>query len=117
HHFAFEGSVNMPSSSSTTEPAAMLQLSDADIALAKRHAPMIRFGDNEPFLPSRAGVTVMTAPGRSPSASLEITFEAGVAKVLEYAIWWDWDIQHLYELEHVWVKLDASDAVVSVNAS
>ncbi|HTM78909.1 MAG TPA: HAD family hydrolase, partial [Devosia sp.] len=107
----------MSSSLRATEPAGVPQLSDADIALARRHAPIIRFGDNEPFLPSRAGITVMTAPRRSPSAALDIAFEPGVAKVIEYAIWWDWDIQHLYELEHVWVKLDAAGAVVSVNAS
>ncbi|MET0436445.1 MAG: HAD family hydrolase [Devosia sp.] len=91
--------------------------STADIELARRLAPVIRFGDNEPFLPSRVGISVLTAPGRSPSATLDITFEPGVAKVIEYAIWWDWDIQHLYELEHVWLKLDANDQVVGVEAS
>lgn len=91
--------------------------STADIELARRLAPVIRFGDNEPFLPSRVGISVLTAPGRSPSATLDITFEPGVAKVIEYAIWWDWDIQHLYELEHIWLKLDANDQVVSVEAS
>lgn len=91
--------------------------STADIELARRLAPVIRFGDNEPFLPSRVGVSVLTAPGRSPSATLDITFEPGVAKVVEYAIWWDWDIQHLYELEHIWLKLDANDQVASVEAS
>lgn len=89
----------------------------AEIELARRLAPMIRFCDNEPFLPSRAGISVLTAPGRSPSAALDITFEPGVAKVIEYAIWWDWDIQHLYELEHIWLKLDARDQVVAVEAS
>jgi len=91
--------------------------STADIELARRLAPVIRFGDNEPFLPSRVGISVLTAPSRSPSATLDITFEPGVAKVVEYAIWWDWDIQHLYELEHIWLKLDANDQVVGVEAS
>lgn len=91
--------------------------STADIALARRLAPVIRFGDNEPFLPSRAGISVLTEPGRSPSSSLEITFEPDIAKVVEYAIWWDWDIQHLYELEHIWLKLDSNDQVVGVEAS
>lgn len=91
--------------------------SAADIELARRLAPVVRFGDNEPFLPSRVGISVLTTPGRSPSADLEITFAPGVAKVIEYAIWWDWDIQHLYELEHIWLKLDANDQVVAVEAS
>lgn len=92
-------------------------VSDPDIALARRLAPLIRFCDNEPFLPSRVGVTVFTAPGRSPSGPFDIAFEAGIAKVVEYAIWWDWDIQHLYELEHIWLYLDAANDVVTVQAS
>jgi FMN phosphatase YigB (HAD superfamily) len=89
----------------------------AQIDLARQLAPTIRFGDNEPFLPSRVGVSVLTSPGRSPSAPLDIAFAPGTAKVIEYAIWWDWDIQHLYELEHIWLYLDSSDAVISVEAS
>ncbi|MGB3338820.1 MAG: HAD family hydrolase [Devosia sp.] len=89
----------------------------AEIELARRLAPVIRFCDNEPFLPSKVGISVLDAPGRSPSTGLDIAFEAGVAKVIEYAVWWDWDIQHLYELEHIWLKLSASDAVVGVDAS
>ena len=89
----------------------------SDLALARQLAPRIRFARNEPFFPSKVGVTVLDAPRQSPSAPLAITFEPGVAKVVEYAIWWDWDIQHLYELEHVWLKLDDNDAIVGVDAS
>jgi putative hydrolase of the HAD superfamily len=92
-------------------------VSNADIALARRLAPVIRFCDNEPFLPSRVGISVLAAPSRSPSSSIDIAFEPGIVKVIEYAIWWDWDIQHLYELEHIWLKLDSDDAIVSVEAS
>lgn len=91
--------------------------STAGLALAHRLAPMLLFSDNEPFLPSRVGVTVMDRPGRSPSAPLDIAFEPGVERVIEYAIWWDWDVQHLYELEHIWLKLDASNDIVAVEAS
>ena len=86
--------------------AAPNPLTEADRTLAASVAPIIRFADNEPFLPSKVGITILTAPRQSPSAELEINFEPGVTKVIEYAIWWDWDIQHLYELEHVWLKLD-----------
>ena len=89
----------------------------SDLDLARRVAPVIRFAANEPFLPSKVGITVIDQPGVSPSAPLDITFGPGVAKVIEYAIWWDWDIQHLYELEHVWLKLGADDAVIGVDAS
>lgn len=89
----------------------------ADLELARRLAPVVRFCDNEPFLPGKVGIAVIYGPGRSPSTGLDITFEPGVARVIEYAIWWDWDIQHLYELEHIWLKLDADDGVVGVEAS
>ncbi len=32
-------------------------------------------------------------------------------------MWWDWDIGHLYELEHVWTFVGASGEVVAVEAS
>jgi FMN phosphatase YigB (HAD superfamily) len=88
-----------------------------EITLARRLAPLIRFADNEPFLPSRVGVTVLHQSGRSPSAPLDIVFAPGATRVIEYAIWWDWDIQHLYELEHIWLHLDANEVVIQVEAS
>lgn len=97
--------------------AAPHPLTDADLALAAEVAPVICFAANEPFLPSKVGITVLTEPRQSPSAELAITFGPGVARVIEYAIWWDWDIQHLYELEHVWLKVDAADRIVAVAAS
>ena len=36
---------------------------------------------------------------------------------IEYAIWYDYDIQHLYELEHVWVYVDYNGRVKKVEAS
>ena len=97
--------------------AAPHPLTEADRDLAMALAPVIRFAANEPFLPSKVGVTVLNEPQQSPSAELEIAFGPGVARVIEYAIWWDWDIQHLYELEHVWLKLDAANRVIAVAAS
>jgi phosphoglycolate phosphatase-like HAD superfamily hydrolase len=88
-----------------------------DLALVQRHAPRVRFDRHEPFLPLAVGYTVFRTPGESPSFRREIAFGDGVATVIEYAIWWDWDIQHLYELEHVWVHLDAVDQIVAVEAS
>ena len=88
-----------------------------DYALALRHAPRLRFDRREPFLPSVVGYTVFRSPGASPSFPRDITFEPGVTTVIEYAIWWDWDMQHLYELEHVWVWLDANEQLVGGDAS
>jgi glycerophosphoryl diester phosphodiesterase len=90
-------------------------------ALAARYAPIILFDQREPFLPLAAGYTLFTADAPSPSFPREITLGATdrppAQLVIEYAIWWDWDIQHLYELEHVWVYLDAAGQVIHAEAS
>jgi HAD superfamily hydrolase (TIGR01549 family) len=37
--------------------------------------------------------------------------------VIEYALWTDWDIQHLYELEHVWSYVDDQGRLIFAEAS
>ncbi len=92
-------------------------------ALAARYAPRIRFDAREPFLPLAAGYTIFRAGGASPSfrqgKCIELSPPEGPAASLaiEYAIWWDWDIGHLYELEHVWVFVNAAGNVVRGEAS
>jgi HAD superfamily hydrolase (TIGR01549 family) len=90
-------------------------------ALAARYAPILRFDADEPFLPLAAGYTIFRADGPSPSMQRRITLAAPdrppAALAIEYAIWWDWDIGHLYELEHIWVYLDVQGRVVGCEAS
>jgi len=85
--------------------------------LARRHAPRIRFDVREPFLPLVVGYTVFRENGKSPSFPREIVLPDNAVYAIEYAIWWDWDIQHLYELEHIWVYLDQNEIVVAADAS
>lgn len=87
------------------------------IELAQRYAPILKFDHREPFLPSRVGVTLFSRPGYSPSFPRLIEFHDKVEFVLEYAIWWDWDIQHLYELEHIWIGINEKGEVVNVEGS
>lgn len=94
-----------------------LSLSEADLQLALRHSPILRLDRREPFLPSRVGVTVFREAGESPSFPRTVVLPRGADYVLEYAIWWDWDIQHLYELEHVWIAAEEAGRVVAVEAS
>ncbi len=82
-----------------------------------RHAPILRFDEREPFLPVKVGVEVFRKPERSPSFPRIVDVPENASYTVEYAIWWDWDIQHLYELEHVWVSVDEEDKVVNVEAS
>jgi glycerophosphoryl diester phosphodiesterase len=91
--------------------------------LAARYAPILRFDAREPFLPLAAGYTIFRQSG--PSSSFSRGRQVGLAPedrppaklAIEYAIWWDWDIGHLYELEHVWVFVDAESRVVRGEAS
>ncbi|MBN1878424.1 MAG: glycerophosphodiester phosphodiesterase [Anaerolineae bacterium] len=90
-------------------------------SLAARYAPVIQFDLREPFLPLAAGYTIFYQDGASPSFPRKIHLAPvdapPAAFAIEYAIWWDWDIQHLYELEHVWVYVDDQGRVVRGEAS
>ncbi len=92
---------------------------DADLELAARYAPIILFDEAEPFLPLAVGVTVFQEEGDSPSFPRRILRELVPPwrKVVEYAIWWDWDIGHLYELEHAWSYIDDDGRLVWAEAS
>ncbi len=86
-------------------------------ALALRHAPLLRMDTREPFLPLAFGYTLFRSDGDSPSFPRRVTLPPEAACALEYAIWWDWDIEHLYELEHIWIYLSAEGQVVAADAS
>ena len=93
---------------------------DSDRELAAHYAPVIKFDSREPFLPLVAGYTVFREDADSPSFPRRIRLDGSgrpASLAIEYAIWWDWDIVHLYELEHVWVYADRGGQVVRAEAS
>ncbi|WP_062051319.1 hypothetical protein [Bacillus sp. JCM 19034] len=76
------------------------------------------FDKHEPFFPCMVGVTVIEKGGRSPSFKRKFSFcEKELDHIIEYAIYWDFDIQHLYELEHVWVYVGKDGSVLDCEAS
>ena len=89
--------------------------------LAERYAPHLLLDQKEPFLPVAVGYTIFERDGYSLSFSrcigLAPVGRPPAAKAIEYAIWWDWDIGHLYELEHTWVYLDEEGRVFYTEAS
>ncbi|MFN4205121.1 MAG: HAD family hydrolase [Agrobacterium albertimagni] len=91
------------------------QILQADHLLATRHRPVFHLDAKEPFAPVAMGYTLYRAPAKSVSSKFRI--RPGRGTVIEYAVWYDWDIQHLYDLEHVWVHLDADGDVLKVEAS
>jgi hypothetical protein len=86
--------------------------------LIKNYSPHIYFDKEEPFFPVRIGVTVFDAPGKSLSFPRAFEFaDDCIQYVIEYAIYWDYDIQHLYELEHVWMFIGQQGEVIDCEAS
>ncbi len=90
-----------------------------DLALAARFAPVIHFDEAEPFFPLTVGYTIFHTEEQSPSffRRIERGWRPDWSIAIEYAIWWDWDIGHLYELEHVWVYIDGKEQPVWVESS
>ncbi len=86
-----------------------------DAVLAARHQPVLVLDDAEPYEPLYLGYTVFRGPGQSPSSKFHIDPQG--AFCLEYAVWYDWDIGHLYDLEHVWVHVDRLGDILAVEAS
>ncbi|NMI05514.1 hypothetical protein HF638_16170 [Paenibacillus sp. SZ31] len=85
---------------------------------AMRYAPVLMFDRNEPFYPDFVGVSVLDRSGPSPSFKRDIQFPAeAVQYVIEFAIWWDYEIGHLYEMEHVWIYVGHDGEVVDCEAS
>ncbi|HEX6972621.1 MAG TPA: HAD family hydrolase, partial [Limnochordia bacterium] len=85
-------------------------------AAARRWAPEIRFDEFEPFLPVLVGCTVTDSPLPSPSFPRVLRPAAG-ERAIEYAVYWDWDIGHHYELEHLWVYVGGDGSVTRFEAS
>lgn len=90
---------------------------DAVLKRVRQHAPLLQFDKLEPFLPLVAGFTLFETSAPSSSFKREIVLPKNCAYAIEYAIWWDWDIQHLYELEHLWVYLDKDDQLILAEGS
>ena len=88
--------------------------------IAFKYAPIIYMDKREPVEIKRIGFTEYTENGsKSISFNRKFDFEniGGAVKVLEYAYYLDFDIQHLYDLEHIWVYLDVNDKVVGAEGS
>lgn len=89
-----------------------------EVELCCKYAPIIMFDEREPFLPVRVGYTIFREKvSTSSSFPREIVLSDGEKFCIEYAIYWDWDIGHLYELEHAWVYVDSEEKVSRVEAS
>lgn len=99
------------------EPSIMSRMHQSDYALAKNHAPVLCLDSLEPFSIKRVFYTVFRWAGDSPSFARRIEFQSGEDLAIEYAISWDFDIGHSYELEHIWVFLDPKGGTTRIEAT
>lgn len=79
--------------------------------LILRHQPHIYQDLREPFSIRYIGCSVFREPQRSSSFPKWFVEPRSGEAIIEYAIYYDYDIQHLYELEHIWVAVDEADQV------
>lgn len=87
------------------------------VALARRYAPVIHIDENETIPLIAFGITVFDRTCRSQSfPRREVTVPDG-CRVIEYACFWDYDIQHMYDLEHIWVTVDTQGQVIHAEGS
>lgn len=91
-------------------------MTEREIAL--RYAPIIHFDRNE-TIPLRAvGYTVFRKTERSRSFPRRmVNVPENAALVVEYAYYWDYDIDHMYDLEHIWVTVDHAGHVMASEGS
>lgn len=81
-------------------------------SLAEKYAPVLQMDEKEPFGIVGVGYTLYENTKRSASCTRMIDpAQYGAEYCIEYAYYYDYDIQHLYDLEHVWVYVDSEDAV------
>ncbi len=93
---------------------------EAELDFVARYAPIILADEREPFTPVAVGYTIFRDPAQSPSFRRQVEWSSTgypATAAVEYALWWDLDSGHFYELEHAWAFVGADGQVVAVEAS
>ncbi|MBN2220881.1 MAG: hypothetical protein JW708_01660 [Vallitaleaceae bacterium] len=90
-----------------------------DFELAVKYKPYIRFDQKEPFEITAVAYTVFIKDSQSKSFPKRriVADWNEIEYVIEYAIWFDYDITHLYELEHLWIYVDKEGRVKEAEGS
>ncbi len=74
-----------------------------DKHLAVKYAPIIHYDRGETIPLTSVGYTIFREERRSDSFPKRAVKPDFCGLVIEYALYWDYDIQHMYDLEHIWV--------------
>lgn len=86
---------------------------------AERSLPVFWIDEKEPFAPAALGYTVFTQDSRSDSFPKRYVRADWTRTkfVIEYALWFDYDIGHLYDLEHIWIYCDQEGRIQKAEGS
>lgn len=86
--------------------------------LAEKYLPCFMKDLAEPFDLKGIGYTIFKETGKSSSCPRTLQVNPEIHSfVIEYALYFDFDIQHLYDLEHVFVYVGKDGEIVDVEAS
>lgn len=88
-----------------------------DKELALKYAPILHFDLAETIPLRKVGYTVFREESRSDSFPKRTIKPDFCGLVIEYALFWDYDIQHMYDLEHIWVWVSPNGRVTRAEAS
>lgn len=94
------------------------KLTPSVYARVKPYLPRLMLNDREPYELGAVGISILDKPGPSPSFKRDIIFDpAEVAYAIEFSMYWDYDIGHLFDLEHIWVYVGHDGGVVDCEGS
>lgn len=88
-----------------------------DLEIMQKYLPYIYYDKNEPFYPKDVGCSIFYETMNSASFNRIIEIKGDTQFAIEYAIYWDFDIEHLYELEHVWIYVNKNGEVIDAESS
>lgn len=89
-----------------------------DLQAALDYAPILHLDEAETIPVRAVGYTVFRETERSvsfPGRAVQVPENA--AFTVEYAYYFDYDIEHMYDLEHIWVTVGKEGNVLSAEAS
>lgn len=90
---------------------------NSHITLAQMYAPIIHLDKAETIPLQKVGITVFSKSDQSLSFKRCVHVPLQAKCVIEYAYYWDFDIQHMYDLEHIWVTVGLDGQPIYAEAS
>ncbi len=89
-----------------------------DVRIALEFAPILHMDEGETIPVRAVGYTVFRKTEKSVSfPGRAVKVPEAAAFTVEYAYYFDYDIEHMYDLEHIWVTVGKQGELLSAEAS